>query len=153
MARSFTNAIRVEGLDEFRKAMRELNPQMGRAFGAANKEVAEIVASEARAKADQLGGVHRHVKPSIKASAQQRFAAVTIGGPKFPMALGAEFGAKRYEQFPPWRGNQWPSTWVPEGVGYMIHPAIREKADQVRNEYGVAIMQLARKAFPGGQAA
>lgn len=136
---------RVVGLDEFRKALKELGPQWPKEMGRANKETATIVADAARIKASALGGVHRHVASSIKASAAARHAKVVGSGPAF---FGAEFGAKRYSQFPPWRGNQWAHTQPAEGVGYMVQPAARDKAAEVLTTYGAAIRRIAAAAFP-----
>jgi len=76
--------------------------------------------------------------------AQQRGAAVRIGGGSSVgglVALGNEFGALRYKQFPPWRGNG-------EEAGYALWPSIRENRDRVVEVYGDAIERLAAAAFP-----
>jgi hypothetical protein len=137
---------RVEGLDEFRKALRNLGPDMQKKLGQANKEAADIVATSARSKAERLGGVHRHVAPSIKASAAARQASVVLGGSRYPMAFGAEFGSIAFQQFPPWRGNQFQLD--ASNVGYIVHPAAREKVDEVVDTYDAAIRRVAALAFP-----
>jgi hypothetical protein len=139
----------VKGLDEFRAELKALGAKWPKQLGQANKEAAEIVADLARTKARSLGGVHRHVAPSIKAAAQARHAVVVGGGAAYDMFLGAEFGAKQYERFPPWRGNQWQPDAI-SGVGYMIHPAARESREEVIDVYDDAIRRLAAQAFPDG---
>jgi hypothetical protein len=137
--------VTVEGLDEFRKALKQLGPEWTKELGKANKEAGEIVAKGAVAKADSLGGVARHVAPSIKSSAQARQAVVSMGGASFPMALGAEFGAKRYPQFGPFRGNQWEGDG---GPGYVLDPTVKEKAAEFESVYLASIDRLAKRAFP-----
>lgn len=139
-------ALQIDGLDDFRKHLRATDNRLGRAMGQANKKAAEVVASEARTRAQGSGGSAAKGAESIKASAAQRAASVTIGGAKAPWMPGAEFGARRYRQFPPWRGNQWqPDSG---GVGYFLHPAIRETRDEFEETYLEALDELAHQAFP-----
>jgi hypothetical protein len=64
-----------------------------------------------------------------------------------PFAFGAEFGAKRYPQFQPWRGNQWVAGEGPAtGVGYFLYPAIRERRAEVERIYMANMMRLMRQA-------
>ena len=67
---------------------------------------------------------------------QGKGAAVKIGGARFPFALGAEFGSKRFRQFEPWRG-------AGATAGYFMWPAIREEIPKLIAAYGDAI----EKAF------
>lgn len=139
-------AVRVVGLDEFRAELRKLEGNMGRELGKAHKAAAEVVASKARSRAASLGGAAAKSAPSIKASAAARHAAVNVGGPSHPWAMGAEFGAIRWRQFEPWRGNQWQPDVA--GVGYFLHPAIRETREEFMDVYARELEQLARAAYP-----
>lgn len=87
------DAVKVVGLKELQASLRTLDEGLPKQLRAANKRVAEKVAERARARASALGGVAEHVAPSIKAAAEQRYAKLALGGPKYPMALGANFGA------------------------------------------------------------
>lgn len=73
-----------------------------------------------------LGSVHRHAidEGGIEEFTLNKAAGIRLAASSSPTILGAEYGAKQYPQFPRWRGNQFnPSA---SGVGYMMHPALRE---------------------------
>lgn len=139
-------SLRIVGLAEFQRELKHVSKELGGDLRKANLAAAEVVASSARSRATSQGGVAAKSAPSVKAAAEQRRAKVAIGGAKYPFALGAEFGAKRYPQFKPWRGNQWQPDVA--GVGYFLHPAIRETRDAFMDAYERAIDQLMRRAFP-----
>ena len=111
-----------------------------------NKDAAEIVARRVRAKATSLGGVQAKVAPSVKARGEQRNAKILFGGPKFPMAMGANFGAKWHDaerigpsgriyvgfrQFPDWSGNQ--HAW---GGDQFLYDQIGATRDEFIDTYG-----------------
>jgi hypothetical protein len=82
MARSSkirSDTVRVVGLPELSKALKEIGPDAQKELREASKRVAGFVADDARAAAQSLGGVAAHVAPSI--------------------------GSIKYHQFKPWRGN------------------------------------------------
>ena len=113
-----TGFIQVDGLRELDAALKSLGPELRKELRTTNKAVATLVANDARSAAYSIGGVAAHVAPSIKASAGTQSAGVALGGPAYPMAGGAEFGAGQdrmrdrrtgqyigFRQFQPWRGN------------------------------------------------
>jgi hypothetical protein len=131
--------IRVEGLNEVNRALRALG---GREFQAelrdAGKEVATYVASDARGRAQGLGGVAAHVAPSIAASAGFTSAGVSFGGGSQPAAMGAEFGGQGRPttmQFQPHRGHE----------GYFIYPAIRDNGEFIERTYLGAVDDILRR--------
>lgn len=154
-----TGIVKVEGLDEFRRELRRLGPEYADDMKDLNHKVGQLIVDRTKAKARMYRGnsqgsgrnlavLARRAFDNAKASRKQRESSVRIGGARRPYAVGLEFGAKKYRQFPPWRGNQWPSTWVPEGVGYVIHPVIRESRQEILDIYGDGLEHVARKAFP-----
>lgn len=144
-----SQVVRVEGLDEFRARLKELGAEWPKALGQANKQAAGVIVKSAQERADALGSTAAHVSSSIKAAAQERAAVITLGGNSMPMALGAEFGARKYPQFPPWRGNQWTEGDGPAaGVGYFLNPAVRETRDEFVDVYDAAMRLLTARAFP-----
>lgn len=146
------DGVRVQGLNEVNRALRELGGrELQKELKATGLEVAEDVADDATSKALALGGVAAKTAPSIKASARFTGAGVSIGGAAYPFAGGAEFGAGQdkirrrksgtyvgYRQFEPWRGNG-------SGAGYFVYPAIRDNSDHIAEDYLGAVEQLARK--------
>lgn len=136
-----SQAVRVEGLADFQRELRQLDSKLPRELTAANKKAAELVAEKARGKATSLGGVAAKTAPSIKAAAEQRRSKINIGGARAPWALGAEFGGQGRPttmQFQPHRGRQ----------GYFLYPTIRDTRDEFMDVYERAIDQLMRAAFP-----
>lgn len=149
------DAVEVRGLTEFQRALRDIDQSMPRELRKANKSAAEIVASAARDRAVSLGGVAAKSAPSLKAGGEQRFAKVSLGGARYPFALGANFGAQHniarntsrglvlgWNQFPEWGGNQ----WMGGAADRFLYWAIRRKRDEFVSEYERLIDQLARKA-------
>lgn len=133
------DGVRVDGIRELSLALRRVDPALQREMRRMNLNIADFVADDARSAALSLGGVAAHVAPSIKKSAGADWAGVSFGGPAYPMAGGAEFGAYRYKQFKPWLGND-------ESAGYFIYPAIRSDADRIETEAGHALDRMIQKA-------
>lgn len=136
--------VEVSGLAEFVRELRRVD--FGKDLGRANQAVSEPIAADARSRAMSRGGSAAKTARSIKATRKAAKATIAVGGPRFPFAWGAEFGAKKYRQFPRWRGNQWnPDAG---GVGYFLHPAIRDGKEAFERRYLDEIEKVAAKAFP-----
>lgn len=91
-----SDAVRVEGLAEFRRKLRELeDPEATQAFKDANYTTAQLVVSRARFLAQAQGGLAAQAARTLRASRNARQAEVTLGGKRAPYAWGAEFGAYR----------------------------------------------------------
>lgn len=129
-ARRSAFSVDVIGLRDFQKELRNLGPEWPRELRAANKQVAELVAEEARARVPVLSG---RLKKSIKAQAQTRSSYVKAGtNARVPYALPIEFG--------------WPSRNIQAQP--FIYPAIAAKSDEVVEAYGDAVDEVADRAFP-----
>lgn len=145
-ANDFSQKIEVEGLTEFLRTVKKTAPEVAPRVAETNKRAADIVRDTAKAKASNLGGVANKAAGSLATSKAMRQASIRLGR-GMPFAFGAEFGAKKYPQFKPWRGNQWVSTQGPaNGVGYFLYPAIREERARVEAVYMAEIMMLMRDA-------
>lgn len=136
--------IRVEGLAELDRSLREFGSEFKGEMRKTNKAVAEFVTKDARAAAAGLGSTAAHVAPSLKASAGAQFAGVALGGGAYPMAAGAEFGGRgrpTTQQFQPHLGN----------TGYFLYPTIRRDLanNKIEAEYKRGIDKLIRKAGLG----
>lgn len=151
--RSLDMRVSVKGLPELQRSLREIDRTAPRELRKVNLEAARLVANSARARARSLGGVAAKVAPSVKASAQQRAAGVSIGNDSYPMALGAEFGAGQetrrsrrngtyvgYRQFKPWRGND-------RDAGYFLYPTIRDRMVDVIEIYTEGIGDILDRHF------
>jgi hypothetical protein len=127
--------VRVHGLTELNKTLREMGPEFQKELTQTNKSVAGFVADDAKAAAYSLGGVAAKVAPTVKAAGGTTWAGVSFGGSAYPFAGGAEFGSLRYKQFRPWRGNG-------SDAGYFLYPSIRRDADRITTEYTEALDRL-----------
>lgn len=134
-------AVVVPGMDEFRRELKEMGDDLPRELGQANRRAAEIVGDKARSNARTLGGVHAKTGPSIKESSAAATVRISLGGPKYPFALGAEFGSKQFLQFPVWAGNG-------DDAGYMLNPAIRSERGEFMAVYERMLADLSRRAYP-----
>lgn len=131
--------IQVHGLSELSRALRRLESGFPDELKAANREAADMVATASKGRAASLGGVAAHVAPSIGSRAGATSAGVAFGGAAWPMAGGAEFGAIRYTQFKPWRGNG-------PGAGYFVYPSIRDNSERITETYTDRVDDLIRRA-------
>ena len=134
-----TGAVEVKGLAELSRALRALPKEHRKAVTKANRDAANIVAKGAKSRALARGGVSAHVAPSIRASAGQTSAGVAFGGPKFPMAGGAEFGSLKFKQFDSWTGNG-------PDAGYFVYPTIRDDDGEWIGPYQESLDDAIRKA-------
>lgn len=134
-----SQGIRVSGLNELSRALREMEGGFRSELKEANREAAEMVADESRSAAYSLGGVAAKAAPSVRASAGFNRAGVTIGGNAYPFAAGAAFGGQgrpTTQQFRPWLGTR----------GYFLYPQIRENADRITETYEDHLHELARRS-------
>lgn len=136
-----SHAVQIKGLADFQRELKALDTRLPRELKRAGDEAAGVIVPEAQRRARGLGSTAAHVVDSIKAASQQRNAAIALGGPRFPMALGAEFGGQRRpttQQFTPWTGK----------TGRFFWPAIRDTKDESIEVYGDALDRLFAAAFP-----
>lgn len=145
--------ILVPGLDELRKALKELGDVEGtKEFKLAGWRAAtEVVIPGAQSRAST---------PLQQAAAATLAAAkvATGGGVRFgagfPAAMGAEFGAAQnqlrntqrgpvrgWNQFPPWRGSA-------GDAGYFLWPTIREEQERIVEVIDESLEPLFARVFP-----
>jgi len=139
------HTIKIEGLDEFRRQLRAADPKFGREMGRINQAVAKPIAIKAASRAQALGGSAAKGSKTTKAARKAKAAVIAVGGPQAPWMWGAEFGSEQYAQFPAWRGNQW--NPVGGGVGYFLHPTIRDERDNSDEIFLGGITELVSRAF------
>lgn len=117
----------------------------------ASKAIAADIASKASAKATALGGVAKYVAPTIRAT-RDRVPVVRMGGgrrlPAWPgrprrgsrqtvgdVMYGAEFGSRRYRQFPP-----------VTRPGRFLWRVVEDESAGITDAYGDALMRAVDKA-------
>jgi len=133
--------IRVDGLKDLRKALKALDGEWPKELRVRTKKVADGVAAGTATSFASRGGVAPKVAASVKAYGQQTGAQIKIGGARFPFALGSEFGAVRYKQFPTFKGSG-------PTAGYSLYETIRDRRQQIIDEYADMLATLTAEAFP-----
>lgn len=137
--------VEIVGLRKFNRELAQLGGALPKSLRDFNADAANEIVSTAKEKARRPQ--QAKAAESLRASRSAKHVAVLLGdNGRYEFAYGAEFGARAYKQFPPWRGNQWQS-WG-GGPGYFLHPAIREVGEDVLDNYWDSIRGLASKAFP-----
>jgi hypothetical protein len=133
--------LRVTGLRELRKALKEADAAAPKALQRANKTVAEDIAAASRSSASAQGSTLARVVPSIRAVATASSAGVRVGSAAHPEALGAVFGGQgrqTTQQFRPHRGRQ----------AYAVYPQIRERRAQIETTYSDVVDAVIAEHFP-----
>lgn len=141
-------SVTIEGLTAFIAEMKRSNPALVVEIASANFDAANGIVTAAKSKAQSVGwpGSTGTAAQTLGASKSSQRSMVRLGGSRAPWAFGAEFGAKKYKQFSPWRGNQW--AGFDTGVGYFLHPAIRESWPLAREAYLARVDAAMKAAFP-----
>lgn len=144
--------VRIRGLKDLQKALRQIDKQLPRELATANQTVAQHIVDEATATARGLGPLWARAARSMRAARQQRVAAINLGGARHPEALGAEFGAIRniprdvqrgdqrytirgWNQFRSWRGSA-------GNAGYFLYPTVRREGDRIVELYAEVLDDL-----------
>jgi hypothetical protein len=129
--------IRVYGLSELNKALRDLSNGAQRELRDANVRIAKKEGERAQAAAYSLGGVAAHVAPSVKGGGSTTWAGIKFGSGQ-PAAMGAEFGGRgrpTTQQFQPWRGHE----------GYFVFPTIRRDSESITRDWTESITDLMKR--------
>ena len=147
-------AVRIEGLTEFRKELRKVAGKDGlAALKAVNIKVAEMIVDRTKPK---MAKRSTRSAASLKAAKTANAAFVRGGGKTAPMFGGVEFGAYRnqprrvargtvkgWNQFDVWKGNQ-------SDAGYFLYDTVRSSSEEVIEMYRDGMIEIARGAFPEG---
>lgn len=131
-----TERVVVQGLDELRKGLRQIDPSLGKLMGQVNQRAGASIVAHARSLYGDFYHVRRgRVPNSIRALAQQRKGVIRMGVARVPYAGGQEFGSNRFKQFAPYTN----------GRGRFLYPALREEIPQLRERYTDIIFQAMKE--------
>jgi hypothetical protein len=155
VAKPVDAAVYFEGLDEFRKGLKNLDAAYPKKLSAINKRMAtSIVPDVQRRYAHHFESRRGRTTGSIKGKATQRQIAISVGTPSLyrgakaeNVAKGQEFGSNAHRQFAPWTGKG------PSGKGSrgrFLWPAVRDAAPKVADEYLGELEKLAAEVMPRG---
>lgn len=136
-----SEAVRVEGIRPMLKELRAVDKALPKEVRAVNLSIAQdLAAKTARSFAGRPGSAPKTAR-SVKALADQRGAYIRIGGNAYPTAMGDEFGAVRYRQFPAWRGSG-------SGAGYSLYPTLRTERPRTEDRFLDAMTEILGRVFP-----
>lgn len=171
--------VTLVGWREWSAELYSIFPLLERDFAWRHNELVKLI--KARAIEEAATDREKKVARSLSTSSSKASAKITIRPTlRLPDAFGREFGAKHdvfrkqrawwrrdakpgaeagmkgWNQFAPWRGNQWEQPagnemgGPPPGVGYFLWPAIRKSRPDISQMYEDAIeFAIERsRAFP-----
>lgn len=127
----------VNGVEEFARAVKAISPAVRRELDKRNRAIGGTVVNDARAGAPSRQAAA--AAEALSATAARGGVAIRLRNVR-GFEAGAEYGARQYPQFPPWRGNQFTGA---ENVGYFMHPAIRTRLPWVVDQYFAATQAAA----------
>lgn len=134
----------VTGAEEFARALKETDRNLSREFSKANRSIGTKISAAQKSEASAYSKQAAAASAAISITTMRGGLAMRLSSGKVPFALGAEFGAKKYPQFPSWRGNQW--SGLPEGIGYWFHPGIADNYDEALDLYMQAVHDAGNRA-------
>jgi len=143
--------LRIEGLREFQRVLRFLPEDVKKEVKRTNQQLAEIVAREARAKANSRPGVKNRtfgVSQSIKSGMVLREPAIRVGGHKRRGQRSSDAKVQEFGGRAPLFGNRQRFFQVrPRNKdGYFLYPAVRAKRDVIAKGYLDALDKALRRA-------
>lgn len=157
--------ITVEGLREFRKALREAGDQFPKELKAAHLDIAQIAARVSQSEARRMGGVQAKAAGALRGSGTATQARLQVKPSKSKrnataMANVAFWGATkrtgwyaraRYADSPklqhkPWVGNTW-DVMDPTAGPYAINKALAAHRGDIYDAFDAALDRLVSRAF------
>lgn len=127
--------IKIEGLNEFTKALRQLDADLPKMVRLANNSAAELLISKARPLIPVKSGAARN---SLKARSTRASARIQVGGPKAPYYPWLDFGGrtgKRKSVVRPFYSE-----------GRYIYPTLRKYSDELSQMQHDSMAEIARAA-------
>ena len=166
-------AIRVDGIKDLVRELRQVNRELPKEMRVTHREVAGIILRAAKARAEALGGIFARAARGVFAGGDNRDAFIRLRpSNRNPVVFGGEFGAahnvlrwvrgrarsvavgpatpggvfrrRGWNQLPTWGGNQ----FMGGAGGYFVFPSIRAEGTRVVQEYEQRVLKLLARAFP-----
>lgn len=127
--------VRIEGLRETVRALRQVSNEAPRALRLAANEAAEIVVREARRDMPSRSG---RAKQSVRASSTRTAARVTEGGRRAPYVPWLDYGGKVG------RGDTASRPFIPDGR--YVYPAYRRTRPEFERTLRAGLAAVVRDA-------
>jgi hypothetical protein len=135
------DAVRIEGLREFRANLRQMDRGLARQTRVGLNEAAKIIVRAAKPRVPRGPAAGGHAAASIKASSTATSARVSAGGNRYPYYPWLDYG-----------GNVGPADSVHRTYrreGRYIYPAFVDNRAEVEQELATQIARLAQRAGIG----
>ncbi len=130
------NAIRVEGLREFQRALRSMDNDLPKQIRVILNDATGIVVAYAQPRIPRKTG---RAAASVKARSSQREARVAVGGNRAPYYPWLDFGGQGRVA-----GRPAPRPFIREGR--YLYPALTVKRQEVTDVMSRGIAALAERA-------
>lgn len=128
--------VHIEGWKEFAKAVKKADPELNKELKRRGKEIAELVAADARGRAPKLKG---KLAGSIKAGSTNKGAYVQGGKGTVPYFGWIDFGGQRKGK----NGALAERPFMTEGR--ILFPALWAQRDTVEKGYEMLVRDMAEK--------
>jgi hypothetical protein len=148
----FDVQVAVQGLKEFQRQLKNLEPAVKDEIKKTNKALAEIVATEARSRANSRPGVkNRTYTLSQSIVTGNVLSAPTIrvkGHPRKKGRTGSDAKVQEFGGRAPLFGNRakWFDVRPRKQGGYFLFPAVKAKRDVIARSYLDALDKALRRA-------
>lgn len=126
-------ALKVVGLQQFRKGLRGMDRSLPKGVRAALNQVADVLITATRPKVPRASGA---AAASLRAQSTQTAAKIAAGGPKAPYYAWLDFGGRVG------RRKQTRRDVVKEGR--YIYPTLAEQREEIEAAMLSALAQLAQ---------
>ena len=135
--------VRIEGLKEVNRALKDMGNGLDREFKVEAKGVAEIVAREARSNVPTVSG---KAKGSIRAGAESKGAYVAGGKKSVPYYSWLDFGSRKPLSGRPRSVGPWKGSGKGPDKGRFIYPALTANRGEVEKRTKRAVKVAKKKA-------
>lgn len=134
----FIKPIRIEGLRELSRGLKQVDREAAKQLRLAGNRAAQIVVNTAKPRVPIGPGIGGHAVSSIKAASTQTAARVSEGGKRFPYMPWLDFGGR----VGPKRSVKRPFI----KQGRYIWAAFADKRDEIEDVLEKGIVDVARNA-------
>lgn len=127
--------IKVEGLNEFTRALKKLDADLPKLIRVANNDAANLLIQKTRQVIPSNSG---KAKNSLVARSTRTSARITVGGPRAPYYPWLDFGGKTG------RNKSVVRPFFKEGR--YLYPTLRKYRDEIMAKQYEGMVDVARKA-------
>lgn len=143
--------VAFEGLREFQRLLKALPDEVKDELRATNKQLAEIVAAEARRRANSRTPVENRtfgIAQSIKTGNVLREPTIRVGGHRTRGSRSTDAKVQEFGGRAPLFGNRnrWFDVRPKRQGGYFLYPAVKAKRDVIQDGYLNALEKAIRRA-------